>query len=646
MNQSSLSISDVGKSGSLLRTGVGEAKVSADSEESGSFLSTLGAIFQSEAEGGEKAVAAQEGSVEASDEAVQLSDVDAEGESIDKLTQGEEETGKVAVEGSADDELSDNADSDTIKTDPQKNALPADKLAQTMDEGNQLLGRLGESRQVLNESRGKQLPPEQELSVKEMASATDKADLNKLVARSEGKSDVNTLTEGEEIVFKNGQAVAVDGKNIAKAEGGEEGSAAEQYIASGEKQLSAQTLSRTELAEQPVRGKEMTQLTEKSASQQGKAAPELDSALTWQDTAKVAPLAAGAATVQLSPDKQNSSELTAEVAAKSPVTEFSLPAGEEQVTDLTSTEGEEVNVATQINWSSQMPEQGKAPIDSSKLATSQTALAQQMAAQGQQLQQHQASMLAQAQAQAVSADKLASQPVVTNAELNAAQIQNASLNPVVVSSNSSAPALKAALAAGASAGVLAAGKGTAKGSNDNRESGLSQQLAGLASAQGSQQAQIKADMQQAVAQSPLQLSREAAGEKVSEQVQMMMSKNLKNIDIRLDPPELGRMQIRMSMNNDVASVHFTVSNPQAREMVEQAMPRLREMMAQQGLQLSDSSVQQQNSGSQQSQYAAGNEGGSSAGNGGSLAGDEANLDESINLDVNIAAKDDGISYYA
>lgn len=640
MNQSSLSISDVGKSGSLLRAGAGEAKVSANSEESGSFLSTLGAIFQSETEGGEKAVSGQEASVEAGDDAaVQLSDVDAEGESIDKLTQGEEETDKVAAEGSADEELGDDVDSDTAKSDIQKSTLPADKRAQTMDEGNQLLDRLGESRQVLNESRGKELPPEQELSAKEMASIADNADLNKLAAKSEIKPDANTLAEGEEIVFKNGQAVAVDGASIAVKE-------AKKEIAEGEQYIAPQALSLKDVADDPVAEMGASQLTEKPPLPQGKIVSDTESELVWQDTAKAASLAAGVAAIQPSLDPQSSSGETAESAANAPLAELNIPAGEDQIAGLTSSEDEQINAATQINWSSQVPEQSKAPIDSSKLATSQTALAQQMASQGQQLQQHQAAMMAQAQAQAASADKLAAQHVVTNAELNAAQIQNVPLNPVNVNSNASAPALKAALAAGASAGVLAAGKASSKGSNDNRESGLSQQLAGLASAQGSQQAQIKADMQQAVAQSPLQLSREAAGEKVSEQVQMMMSKNLKNIDIRLDPPELGRMQIRMSMNNDVASVHFTVSNPQAREMVEQAMPRLREMMAQQGLQLSDSSVQQQNSGSQQRQYAAGNEGGSSAGNGGSLAGDDTNLDESINLDVNIAAKDDGISYYA
>lgn len=79
----------------------------------------------------------------------------------------------------------------------------------------------------------------------------------------------------------------------------------------------------------------------------------------------------------------------------------------------------------------------------------------------------------------------------------------------------------------------------------------------------------------------------------------MLSKNLKHVDIRLDPPELGRLQIKLSMNNDQASVQFTVNNHAAREMIEQSMPRLREMMQQQGVQLAQSSVQHQSSDPQQ-----------------------------------------------
>ncbi|MGL6176729.1 MAG: flagellar hook-length control protein FliK, partial [Vibrionaceae bacterium] len=90
-------------------------------------------------------------------------------------------------------------------------------------------------------------------------------------------------------------------------------------------------------------------------------------------------------------------------------------------------------------------------------------------------------------------------------------------------------------------------------------------------------------------------------EELNERINLMLSKNLKQVDIRLDPPELGRLQIKLSMHNDNASVQFTVSNQAAKEMLEHALPRLREMLQQQGLQLAQSSVQQE-SHQQQSQF--------------------------------------------
>ena len=106
------------------------------------------------------------------------------------------------------------------------------------------------------------------------------------------------------------------------------------------------------------------------------------------------------------------------------------------------------------------------------------------------------------------------------------------------------------------------------------------------------------------------------------------------------------MQIRMNMNGDGASVHFTVTNPQARDIVEQAMPRLREMLAQQGILLGDTSVEQQSSGQQQDRYAASNEDGSGQGNSNQHLTSEENLELDVKLDLNVATKRDGISYYA
>ncbi|KGY09326.1 flagellar hook-length control protein FliK [Vibrio sinaloensis] len=258
------------------------------------------------------------------------------------------------------------------------------------------------------------------------------------------------------------------------------------------------------------------------------------------------------------------------------------------------------------------------------------------------LSQSQATQMANAaQLNAASAMPAAS------AEALAGQLQTVVNSPVNVAASpvvTDQAMLKAAMGAKATGTMLNNGKG-APGEQGGTESGFSQQLAQAAGVQqaNSPTGQLRADQ---TAQVPLQLNREIASDQVAERVQMMMSKNLKNIDIRLDPPELGRMQIRMNMNGDGATVHFTVANQQARDALEQSMPRLREMLAQQGVQLGDTSVQQQASGQQQNRYAANGQGqgGQPSSNQAGLG--EENLEPDINLDLNVAAKRDGISYYA
>ncbi|WP_286296423.1 flagellar hook-length control protein FliK [Vibrio apostichopi] len=251
-------------------------------------------------------------------------------------------------------------------------------------------------------------------------------------------------------------------------------------------------------------------------------------------------------------------------------------------------------------------------------------------------------------AQQAAAQQLAAQ------QGNAASAQQAALDPSLTAQSLAMNAPVAATKAGSTDMLLKAGAGTAALSGlgkagakeDSKESTLAQQIASAAGVQGTAttgSAPTRAEIQ-AAQQAPLQLTKELANEQVAEKVQMMMSKNLKNLDIRLDPPELGQMKIRMTMNNDVANVHFTVSNQQARDMIEQTLPRLREMLAQQGMQLADSSVQQQNSGQSQDSYNNGEQqSGSNRTNDGQ--GDE-NLDNGSNLELNVASKRDGISYYA
>ena len=217
---------------------------------------------------------------------------------------------------------------------------------------------------------------------------------------------------------------------------------------------------------------------------------------------------------------------------------------------------------------------------------------------------------------------------------------NPAIGQTLANTEASHKVMNSALAAG----ILKAT--TDKQDKTEPQQGLAGQLQAAVSQQGvttPQQARIDAAQQ---AQLSLQLTKELANDQVAEKVQMMISKNLKNLDIRLDPPELGRMQIRMTMNSDLANVHFTVSNPQARDIIEQTLPRLREMLAQQGMQLADSSVQQQNSGQQQRGYSAAEQN-KQGGFGRGFSGQtDEGFDGGVELNVNVTSPRDGISFYA
>ncbi|OXX25038.1 flagellar hook-length control protein FliK, partial [Vibrio sp. V05_P4A8T149] len=219
--------------------------------------------------------------------------------------------------------------------------------------------------------------------------------------------------------------------------------------------------------------------------------------------------------------------------------------------------------------------------------------------------------LAQQQSQtmqaAVAADKaaLASSPLVTASnELSNVQIQQlASAAAIPAATHAEFPLNPALFKAGLGAKALS-GVNDAGSAQEQKEGTLTQQLSSALGQHGLNATQSRADNLQAAQQPPLLLNREMASEQMAERLQMMMSKNLKHVDIRLDPPELGRLQIRMNMNGDHTTVHFTVANHQARDVIEQSMPRLREMLAQQGVQLGETSVQQQSAGQQQARYTA------------------------------------------
>ncbi|WP_029769837.1 MULTISPECIES: flagellar hook-length control protein FliK [unclassified Pseudoalteromonas] len=135
-----------------------------------------------------------------------------------------------------------------------------------------------------------------------------------------------------------------------------------------------------------------------------------------------------------------------------------------------------------------------------------------------------------------------------------------------------------------------------------------------------------------------------AAKLLQERVSSMLSINNKEAEIRLDPPEMGSMQIRIRSDAEQAHINFVVQNQQAKEALEQSMPRLREMLAQQGLELGESTISYGQSGGETAEQ-------SESGPQGNLANNKSVNDENDEQANNTAQSSrqqtsSSIDYYA
>ena len=112
----------------------------------------------------------------------------------------------------------------------------------------------------------------------------------------------------------------------------------------------------------------------------------------------------------------------------------------------------------------------------------------------------------------------------------------------------------------------------------------------------------------------LNIIKSDAAKMLQERVSSMLSINNKEAEIRLDPPEMGSMQIRIRSDAEQAQINFVVQNQQAKEALEQSLPRLREMLMQQGLELGESSISYGDSSGEQAQQQEGDAQGQMANN--------------------------------
>lgn len=98
------------------------------------------------------------------------------------------------------------------------------------------------------------------------------------------------------------------------------------------------------------------------------------------------------------------------------------------------------------------------------------------------------------------------------------------------------------------------------------------------------------------------------GRVLGHQLSWLVNNRMQEAEIRVNPPELGPVAIRMSLHHNQTNVAFFCHDAAIREAIENALPRLREMLDNQGISLNQAQVfdqpsarQQANSGEQSPQ---------------------------------------------
>ena len=79
-------------------------------------------------------------------------------------------------------------------------------------------------------------------------------------------------------------------------------------------------------------------------------------------------------------------------------------------------------------------------------------------------------------------------------------------------------------------------------------------------------------------------------DELGNQLMMMAHQGLDSASLRLSPEHLGPLEVRISMQDGNTSVWFGATNADTRAALDQSLPRLREMFASQGMNLTDSGV--------------------------------------------------------
>jgi flagellar hook-length control protein FliK len=80
---------------------------------------------------------------------------------------------------------------------------------------------------------------------------------------------------------------------------------------------------------------------------------------------------------------------------------------------------------------------------------------------------------------------------------------------------------------------------------------------------------------------------------LSDKVVWLATRQGQFADLSLNPPQMGALEVRLTLSGSDASAQFFSPNPVVREAIDAALPKLRELMAQAGINLGEADVREQ-----------------------------------------------------
>ncbi len=106
-----------------------------------------------------------------------------------------------------------------------------------------------------------------------------------------------------------------------------------------------------------------------------------------------------------------------------------------------------------------------------------------------------------------------------------------------------------------------------------------------------------------VLQGTLSTTQPQWGSALGERISFMINQHLNSAEIRMDPPQLGKLDIQIQVKDDAATIVIHTQHSQTRDLVDAASVRLREYLQEAGYQSVDVDVSHRESSSGQGEFA-------------------------------------------